>query len=258
MSRVVFAISVLFASLALSLNSCVKNFDSEVKEPCRILEFTYYEKYPQWGYYDTVVAKFFYDHRGNPTSIIYNGTTTGRPNLFFKYDSKGRLVEFYGLYPGAKGFDFYQIPIYDDNNVIVADSFYISGSDTTDRLWYTQNVFLGKYEYDSKGRIIRYDYDIYFPMNPAFGLRHDEVRYSYDERGNKIDTRFVYDDKKNFLSTHPILQFINRDYSVNNPIQALSYNRFGLPLTYDSALSHPYNHLRFLNTGAQYIVYSCD
>ncbi|MBL7696845.1 MAG: hypothetical protein JNK79_01755, partial [Chitinophagaceae bacterium] len=64
------------------------------------------------------------------------------------------------------------------------------------------------------------------------------IRYNYDSRGNLIqpDTDGVgnleYDNKPGMLRTHPVLMFIQRNYSVNNPKGATSYNQAGLPDTW--------------------------
>jgi len=220
------------------------------------LSFESYEK--KWnGEYDTITAKFNYDLRGNPTSIIFNRTTTGRPNYQFKYDQKGRLISLAGLIPGTKFFEFYCL-YQNDGNTVVSDSFFFSGSDTSDLFKWTQNLFIGKYNFDDKGRMIEYDYDVYFPMSPNAAPVHDNVKYAYDQKGNRIIQGYTYDDKVNFFRTHPVLQLMNRDYSINNPLPAVSYNRFGLPLTFDHTLPLPYNRAYFMNTAVSKIVYSCN
>jgi hypothetical protein len=252
-NRILTTISVL-CGLITALVACSKKI--EKVEPCRILEFTYYEKFSASTSIDTIIAKFSYDNNNNPTSIIFNKTTTGRPNYIFKYDEKGRLINFYGVYPTFRGFDFYAKYIYDGDQ-IVSDSVYISGSDTSDLKKNTRNLFVGTYEYDSKLRIIKYTYDIYFPMNPSATPIHQEINFSYNADGNLVNPPYTYDNKVNFLSTNSIFQFINRDYSANNAIPATAYNNYGLPLTFDFSLPQPFNRGRFLNTGASNIVYSC-
>ncbi len=257
MNRITSAITVLFGLTILSLIACRKTSEGEV--PCRVLSFETYEK--KWdGEYDTIRAKFNYNDRGNPTSIIFNKNTTGRPNYHFKYDNKGKLIVIAGLWPNSKSFDYVNKLLY-EGNTIVADSLFYSGSDTNDLFKLTQNLFLGKYTFDSKKRLIEYDYDIFFPMIPDAPPVHDNQKYAYDVNGNLIktgSTAYTYDDKVNFLSTHPALQLLNRDYSVNNPVPAISYNKHGLPLVFDHTLPPPFNKGRFMNIGAQNIVYSCD
>lgn len=57
-----------------------------------------------------------------------------------------------------------------------------------------------------------------------------------------MDTRspFTYDDKVNHNSLDPVIQFISRDYSVNNIKLATSYNECGLPTEF------PYNDEYFI------------
>jgi len=257
MNRLGPAILILLGLTILSLIACRKAI--EVEEPCRVLSFESYEK--KWnGEYDTIRAKFNYDDRGNPISIIFNKNTTGRPNYHFKYDQNGKLIVVAGLWPNSKSFDFYHKFKYDANGNM-SDSMYFSGSDTSDLMKLTWSLHVRKYEFDAQGRMIECDEDIYFPMNLTTPPVHHTFTYSYDANGNLIwsgSTTFTYDDKVNFLSTHPALQLLNRDYSVNNPVPAISYNKHGLPLIFDHTLPHPFNNGRFMNIGAQNIVYSCD
>lgn len=84
------------------------------------------------------------------------------------------------------------------------------------------------YEYDSHNRMIRRT------------VGGSSITYAYNAQGNLVTNVYGdslhYDNKVNFNRTDPVLQFINRDYSVNNPIGASSYNAYGLPLEY------PYSH----------------
>jgi len=259
MNRLLVGRLFLYGVLILLLNSCVKKADP-IEEPCRILEFSTYEKHSWNDQYDTITAKFSYDNSGNPIFIIFNQTTTGRPNYHFKYDKEGKLIWMAGLWPSSTRFDY----IYKFNyqaNTIFSDSMFFSGSDTSDLFKLTYSLYFGKYTFDSKDRLIEYDYDVYFPSNPSYGPVHDNQKYAYDAYGNLIirgSTTFNYDDKKNFLSTHPTLQLLNRDYSVNNRVPAISYNKHGLPLVFDHTQPHPYNTAPFMNIGVNKIVYSCD
>ena len=138
------------------------------------------------------------------------------------------------------------------------DSMFYSGSDTADLWKYTMNLFVGKYILDEKGRVIAYDFDAWFLLSPNPTPRHFTEKYAYDENGNRVwSGTNLYDDKVNLLSTHPILQFMHKDYSVNNYVPAMTYNKKGLPLVFDHTLPHPFNKGRFMSIGANRILYSC-
>jgi len=51
--------------------------------------------------------------------------------------------------------------------------------------------------------------------------------YVYDAKGN-LSGR-VYDNRTNMNQTHAVWMFVNRDYSVNNPFVADTYNSEDLP-----------------------------
>jgi len=257
-NRILTAISVL-CGLITVLVACSKKIETE--EPCRILEFTTYVKYQTDIKYDTITAKFNYDQNGNPISIIFNKTTTGRPNYHFKYDNDGKLIWMGGLWPSTSKFDYIYKFKY-QGNTILSDSMFFSGSDTSDLFYRTYSLYLGNYSFDTRDRLIEYDYDIYFPSNPSYGPIHFNEKYAYDGNGNLIGNSggvpYSYDNKINFLSLHPALQLLNRDFSVNNRVPAISYNKHGLPLVFDHTQPHPYNSAPFMSIGVNKIVYSCD
>jgi len=62
-------------------------------------------------------------------------------------------------------------------------------------------------------------------FSPGFSLVNS---YSYNADGNLAG--HDYDDKINYHRTNRVWMFIDRDYSVNNPVIATyEYNDFGLP-----------------------------
>ncbi|MBA4168642.1 MAG: hypothetical protein H0X41_14045, partial [Chitinophagaceae bacterium] len=61
--------------------------------------------------------------------------------------------------------------------------------------------------------------------------------YYYDSTGNLMDTvgflpRAVYDNKVALYRTNKVWQFVNRNYSLNNSVAAVSYTASGLPVEF--------------------------
>lgn len=77
-------------------------------------------------------------------------------------------------------------------------------------------------EYDRYGRIIH-------QFDPTGTYTFLDQTYSYDAAGNLINGA-TYDRKLNFRRTNWVWMFIDRDFSVNNPFKAYSYNNGGLPI----------------------------
>jgi hypothetical protein len=175
---------------------------------------------------------FSYNSFADPVSIIrVPELGTGLPSsYFFKYDKKHRLTDFISM--DAKGTAytwnryFYENP---GSTKIVLDSFYtfpliVNGVLTPD----PKRGALADYpSYDKKGRIIK-DSIHYtdFINNTIITVNN----YSYNAAGNRTDGGYdSYDDKINIHRTNKIWMFLDRDYSVNNPFVADSYNSIGLP-----------------------------
>ncbi len=100
-----------------------------------------------------------------------------------------------------------------------------------------------RYEYDQENRIVK----VTQTFNDASVV---SILYTYNEAGNlaKRYTAFSaspdlnyttvfgpYDNKVNMHRTHPIWQFIDQDYSHNNPFTADAYNAQVLPLKISAA-----------------------
>jgi hypothetical protein len=55
-------------------------------------------------------------------------------------------------------------------------------------------------------------------------------QFEYDGNGNLVTPGVVYDNKINFHRTNKIWMFLDRDYSINNPFAAETYNSNHLPV----------------------------
>ncbi len=166
-----------------------------------------------------------YDQYENPVAITQPNVGTGHPYHTFKYDHWHRLREYRGEYSNGN-FEFWRFYGFDLNGRIGVDTQYVLGAmGPTGPLSYFERT-IHKYTYDGQGRIIKVVSDA--QINPT----HTEVNYTYDASGNLVyppASGITYDNKMNMNRTNDIWQFLNRDYSMNNPFTADAYNGTGFP-----------------------------
>jgi hypothetical protein len=205
--------TVAFAALLFA--GC-KKYDLKFRDTaskCRILMMTgdIFEQ--------TVHREFFYNEAGNPIRIEYVETEggTGTPNTFFEYNDKQQLIAY-------KGFSEHRL-FYNALGQVVIDSVIgnYAGNDSR---------FEDKYYYDLFGRIIKVVSKFYYDRDyPDLEPTTTVDTYRYDQRGNLIIPGVTYDTKTSLLRTNAIWMFLTRNYSLNNPVTATTYNTKGLPLT---------------------------
>lgn len=185
-------------------------------------------------------GRFYYASNGNLDSVAFDD---GGIVHYWKYDAQNVLVEYRDAFNGDIS-DFITLHRYASaNGRVVRDTTWLEGaSGYIVQVWTLQ--------YDNKGRIVR-----------ETGLRIDDEApgqvlpervYTYDERGNLSGGN--YDNEVNFLRTNKTLQFVHRNYSMNNENAfVLGYNSYHLPVAHRLN-----NYGNFLNGGApSKISYSC-
>lgn len=191
---------------------------------------------------------FNYDAIGNPVSVIRAAPSTGFPNYQFRYDKFHRLTDYITLFPYSTEFETWHKYYYHENK-IVFDSIFQFGllGDVPRPSPIVPDLFIRGYatfEYDNVGRISKTEDSI------GWGYGKLTRYYTYDTKGNLVKVLFLpgstpgvrdsliisnYDNKVNMHRTHPVWQFLDRMYSVNNPIKADSYNKWGLPLAFGTS-----------------------
>lgn len=174
---------------------------------------------------------FTYNSWGDPVSIErlpYAGT--GAPHYVFKYDNKRRLTDIIGLYTGGSSAEVWHKYFYENpgKGNITRDSsfgFVTIKNGVITGFLYCAVTYLN---YDKYDRII--NDSVIITNHPEYTLVHT---YAYDENGNRVGR--TYDNKINMHRTNKIWMFYDRDYSVNNPFFADSYNATGLPTQFTSS-----------------------
>jgi hypothetical protein len=210
----------LLPGLVFSVFSCIKTppgFDprdgNNVYSGCKILKTVSKQNAAE----DQVFTRtFYYNSKGDPEKVIVDHQLTGTQNIGFKYDKYGRLQEYSAYYDNG-GFDFIHRYKYDNNRIVIDSQYSAINS------FFPPLVTLYYVKYDKLNRVIQDSVTI-----------HDKTifvsNYVYDAKGN-LSNGNDYDDKMNLHRTNKVWMFIDRNYSVNNPVGASSYQA-GLPLGY--------------------------
>ncbi|RBL88420.1 hypothetical protein [Chitinophaga flava] len=202
--------------------------------------------------YHADTLHFTYNALGNPTAILRSFVSTGYPNQLFRYDKHNRLAVVIGAYDTPYYiYEFARKFVYDNAGRIIRDTGFVFGRynpegepiiKTGDTIW------IHHFTYDYKNRINKEIAIQLYHHQPAVKTTR-EFYYNADGNLYKVhrteeelpplcntncvtasDEYFEYDNNINFHQLHPIWQFIDRDYSRNNPFKATTYNNFGLPV----------------------------
>jgi hypothetical protein len=245
MSVFLFFAIVLFTSCKKDI---LHNHPDAILNCCRVEKLIMFAAHAP----TTDTLTFHYNQWDNP--VYAERITTGDLsylNYVFKYDSRNRLSDFIGIYNTLGEFDgisyeFWHRYAYDNQDRIIADTNYIPSWDEYPPpgpgqvIQYTDSI-----EYDAKNRIVRevsrdvlfgpvVTYHVHYNYNSNNNLE-SKIRYitgGYDPGASGYDTISYtnYDNKVNLRRTNKLWMVIDRNYSLNNPYQALGYNNVGLPL----------------------------
>jgi hypothetical protein len=170
-----------------------------------------------------------YDEFENPKFITNPMVATGSPFRSFKYDTWHRLVEYLESYTNNT-FETWHFYGFDLQGRIGVDTSYTFGSSITGKP--TNYLFrtISGLEYDAQNRIVASHNTITpDPTNPMWPASSNIQTWTYNAAGNLDLPGVTYDNKTNLNRTNDIWMFLARDYSMNNPFTADSYNATGYP-----------------------------
>lgn len=231
------------------LPGCSKIIDYLEDHPDADLKYCNVKKFTATYFGSTQEAVFSYNRLGNPVTVTLSQVGTAQPHLLLRYDDQNRLTECIGHY-GNGFFDSWSKYYYDDKDRIAYDTTYWWGEGTDEPLSYYGKQ-LQRYEYDARNRITKVTIERIEPGAPP-----QVLSYAYDTRGNLVRDGVEYDNKINIHRTNKIWMFLGRDYSLNNPFTADTYNTNHLPLTMNAS-SHltdtRFLHLYFGEATAEYM-----
>lgn len=215
-------IGIISMIVMLSLPACTKppietdtRDGNNVYKNCRVTQISGSYAGPR---------QFSYNSNNDPVSGNVATPSTGNPNFAFRYNNQGALVEYSGPYSDNTSFEFLHHYGYQQHR-ITTDTLYIFGSYSNPEKSYSKRI---KYlQYDQLNRVAT-DSEVY--IYPYTGTT--VFRYEYNQDGNLVNDSYNgYDGKMNPHRTNKVWMFIDRDYSLNNPITATAYNSSGLPLS---------------------------
>ena len=228
----------------------------EVVNGCRIESFTAYTQDGESSS-PSVSLSFTYNAAGNPLKII---TSASVPNsqydYHFRYDGFGRLTDFIINYPGEPGAVIWHRYSYPNRKTIVDTTYGYVGLIDGPPPTYSFDIYVDIYHLDDKDRIIS----------------DNDTHFQYDRNGNLVRSGVTYDNKVNLFRTNAVWLLINKDFSLNNPLNGIpngpppllitGYNSERLPLGFILAPGSSFatslsDRLLFFFTNLK-IGYSCD
>jgi YD repeat-containing protein len=221
--------------LLISLSSCRKQVETtfqpqEVAGTPNPISPTYCRIESLWenpGMPGQRYILIMYNQFENPIFISAPSPSTGHPFRTFKYDNLHRMREYRGEYANGN-YEFWHFYGFDLNGRIGRDTMYTIGAmGPTGPATYFERA-ISQITYDAQGRIIKVVTDT--QISPS----HTETNYTYNASGNLVKPGVVYDNKMNMNRTNDIWQFLNRDYSANNPFAASAYNGTNYPTVINS------------------------
>jgi len=225
-NRLLQLVLLLSTLLIGSCHKIVEYWPDHTPPHYRIKSIFFDEQVPHSG-------NFYYNKWGNPDSVVFEYVATGRPNFYFTYNKKQQLREIKAFYVNGAYEQWHRLGVNKKGQVII-DTVYTFGGQNQDpepaNFW---NKRIDYYEYDNLGRIIKRTFDFVVPEGPS-----SITNFVYNADGN-LDNPYIveqYDNNRNLLTLHPIWQFLQCDYSVNNPFPAESYNSYRLPTRFDFPL----------------------
>lgn len=185
-----------------------------------------YQAYPD--NVSVITGVFTYNPAGNPVSLIYNHYDVA--DHTFTYDKLGRMR----YYNAIGDFEFEKHAYsYDAGNRVLTDTL-SRGWNSVGRV---DQVYISTFTYDTQGRIIKENIRNTLNTSPEGQVVPLEPTrnptFTYDARGNLAVAGWKsssYDNKPSIFRTHPVFQFIHRNYSKNNSSVQAKYNSKGLPL----------------------------
>ncbi len=256
-----------FVIVLLQLSGCNKiDWNDLLHHPDKADKLCDIKKISIYRDLDTLICKFSYNNWGDPDQVVLNHIATGQPGFRFIYDNKHRLTDYLGLY-GAdytlnNYYEFWHQYVY-ENGKIVRDTMRGLG-EYPNRSTNPYLLLLTTFEYDNYNRIVKAVQT--YPLLPAIPSTIETYTYNGDNNLEKYTrlnggdatpyvVTYTYNvSKPNLHRTSRIWMFVDRNYSVNTPVNATAYNQYGLPLKYDVA---HYEFLYNLDIGKSTLEYQC-
>jgi hypothetical protein len=249
----------MVSAVALLLPSCGKHGGlppGNTIDNCDIESMTFFNN--SFSVNDTL--RFYYNPDGTPSHIDRAFVDDDSPKYLFRYDRQGRLLDYIGAFDNGAA-EFWTRYFYDEATRTVIDTMYTLVSQY--QTWppvFSGIGFADLKRYDGFGRIVFFQRTFLGQVSGVDPVNLVTTQnYVYDRRGN-VDVG-QYDNKINFHRTNRVWQFVDNDYSNNNPLPVQQYNGYGLPTAFNFNIPMNENGVTVffdLNFPHFEIHYSCD
>jgi len=172
---------------------------------------------------------FYYNLYGDIDSLIFDIPAYGGNYFYYKYDQHHRLTDYEVYYHPGNYFHIHRY-VYSSDGKIIIDTIRSHGSGSGTDVNYL--------EYDALGRVIKESQKTIEAEGDSTVQERGSWTYQYDDRGNLRypSAEDSYDDKISFLSTRWVLMFTERNFSKNNPREAIGYTSHLLPTGFEPGL----------------------
>ncbi len=243
----------------LPLSGCRKvcdYFEQHQDSPatnCRIEKISF-DILNDFGVIERCGSFFSYNTYNNPTLVGYSIPYDLPPmDKVFRYDANNRLSAYIKdfRYEDTSPVFWHKYTYESPLKVIDSVFVYASGDyKTNDRPDEYSRVEVNELTLDNRGRIINEKYTL---DGNIFGERS----FQYDMNGNLIKPGVTYNNKPNIRQTSKIWQFIDRDFSVNQPrdeVEAFTANN--LPYTFRNPISTQ-SEILYIAQGS-IVTYNCE
>lgn len=249
----------IMAISLLAFTGCRKLCNDFVQHPelppasCRIERISF-DVPMGHGEIESVQSVFSYNEYNNPVLILLDISDSPEPvDKAFRYDTENRLKVYLRYFRyGGRGTIFWHKYVY-VNSMKVVDSVFVYASGdylTNDRPDEYARVEVRELTLDIRGRVIK-EISRIETDSPV------EKTFHYDLNGNLIKPGVNYSNKPNIRQTNKIWQFIDRDYSVNQPLgEVESFTIHNLPYTFRDLVLSQSNVLDI--TPGAVVTYNCE
>jgi len=217
----IFPAALTSTILLISLASCKKEImyvgqHYNDLSPYHITSYSFTPVYQT----STDTLTFSYDWWGNPVKLTRQQSAVNPLDFEFRYDRSHRLTDYIAVYADGISTLFWHRYIYNPKGLITIDSVY----------WFS-NIVNGQPTNPYTSWPIQLSYDSLQRVSREVNRNgYDDTSYFvYDAAGN-LNGQGTYDDKVSFRRTNWVWMFLDRNYSINNPFTATSYNAGLLPL----------------------------
>jgi hypothetical protein len=223
--------------LLLLISACNKHDQDCYPQRCQITKLINTDQL-----YGDFTATFTYDATGSPLRVTRDRTNTGSGSYAFRHDSRNRVTDAISAYgPGNPGdaFDIWHRLKYDNRNRVIQDSIFSFGIIGPNPIDFEEHPALIQnfiFTYDAKNRIVKSEsIEPGYPSTERFYYYNsndnlDSMVLKLNYSGESYTTVYThYDNKINFRRTNALWQFLDKNYSANNELNTVTFNRYGLP-----------------------------